>query len=405
MPARPPSPLTRPHRPEASPPSILITSNFSNRVGFAWTAFYRVFNRIARDAHERGLGVVLSFAKVRGSVDVIDADIPREVIEFDPRLRTLGEGRRLGRDIRRHNIRYAYLTDYPPRRWLYALMRLYGVDRIVPHSHVSVSSPHPAEPDRGLRRVAKTILGRSPYITADHVLTCSQFVKDRLVRKARFPEERITVLNYGLPEARFHDPTSAPKGASDRPVRVFCAARASRVKGIQHLIEATRLLTERGTLPEFEVCYAGSGPDLEDFERRASGLGATFRFLGFVDDTTSHLREADIVVIPSVWGDAFPYSVLEALAAGKPVVASRAGGIPEQVGDSGCGILVPPGDDVALADALERLIRDPEVRDEMGREAYRRARERFREEDYLERVTSELFARLGIEGVGDPPVG
>ena len=377
-------------------PSILITSNFSNRTGFAWTAFFRVFNRIAREANERGVGVVLSFAEIEGEVDILDSDIPHEVIRFDPRNRTLSEVRGLMRNLRRHNVRYAYLTDYHSWNWLYAFMRLSGVRKILPHSHISVASPYPAQPDRGFRRFAKTLLERSPLITADHVLTCSQFVKNRLVDQARCPAERITVLNYGLPDSRFLDPRSRPTGAQDRPVRIFCASRATKVKGVHRLIEATRILSERNDLPDFEVSYAGSGPDLDGFREQASGLEDHFRFLGFLDDTTQELHAADIVVIPSEWGDAFPYSVLEALASGKAIVASRAGGIPEQVGSEACGLLVPPGDARALADALETLIRDPEARRDMGVAAYARAMERFREEDYFQAVIDHVFDRLDI---------
>jgi glycosyltransferase involved in cell wall biosynthesis len=157
---------------------------------------------------------------------------------------------------------------------------------------------------------------------------------------------------------------------------------------------------DREGLPDFQVTYAGSGPDLDEFKRLAdeSGIASRFRFLGFVDDTTTHLHESDVVVIPSVWGDAFPYAVLEALAAGKAVVASRAGGIPEEIGDPSCGVLVPPGNDLALANALERLLKEPELRHEIGIGAFRRASQRFREAPYFEAVVDRVFSAFGLPG-------
>ena len=115
-----------------------------------------------------------------------------------------------------------------------------------------------------------------------------------------------------------------------------------------------------------------------------------------MDDTTEYLHESDIVVIPSVWGDAFPYAVLEALAAGKAVVGSRAGGIPEEIGDPSCGVLVPPGNELALADALEKLLKEPSLRHEMGVNAFRRASQRFREAPYFQAVVERVFDAFGL---------
>jgi glycosyltransferase involved in cell wall biosynthesis len=81
------------------------------------------------------------------------------------------------------------------------------------------------------------------------------------------------------------------------------------------------------------------------------------------------LGEARIVIAPSVWYENCPYAILEAFAAGKPVVASRIGGIPELVEDGSTGLLFPPGDAGALADAIRRLWSDPDERRRLGKNA------------------------------------
>lgn len=373
----------------ASDYSVLITANFSNRTGFAWTAFYRLFNHLAREFTEAGIGVVLSFARVKAPVEVLDPEIPHSVFEFAPLDITPSGLLRLRRNIRQHRIRYAYLTDLPSWHWLYALMRLWGVRVIVPHSHISVANPFPPPAETGIRRLLKKGLHRSRWTGPDHVLACSEFVKQRLIRKAACPPDKITVLYYGLPDHRFaKQPLERdPEG----PVRIFCAGRATPHKGVQHLIDATALL-EHPTDRPFEVRYAGDGPEMEALRSRAAELGIqeSFHFLGYLPDTTPELEEADIVVIPSVWGDAFPYTVLEAMAAGKAVVASRAGGIPEQLGDPPAGVLVPPGDAEALADAMAALVADTERRAALGARALDRARTCFREAEYFRRVSVEL---------------
>lgn len=386
--------------------SILISSNFSNRTGFAWAAFFRLFNHIARRMDQRGLGVVLSFAEIEGDVDVIDADIPRDVVQFDPLHLTPAQLVRLARYIRRHRIRYAYLTDLPSWHWLYGWMRLFGVRHIVVHSHISVASPYPPRRVTGLRRVLKAWLHRARLTAPDRIIACSEFVKARLVDKGCCSPERIDVLHYGLPPHRFRDP--AVPHIDGGPVRVFAASRAIQVKGIGILVEAAAMLRDRADLPNFVIEFAGDGPDLEAFRARASqlGLNEEFRFLGYVPDTSSRLGAADIVAIPSNWGDAFPYAVLEAMAAGKAIVASAAGGIPEQLGQPPAGVLVAPGDAEALAAALDRLIRQPDLRETLGRQAHERARANFEEERYVGDVLSYLedafHLPLGASTAGAP---
>jgi glycosyltransferase involved in cell wall biosynthesis len=94
------------------------------------------------------------------------------------------------------------------------------------------------------------------------------------------------------------------------------------------------------------------------------------------NEFASLLRQADIFCCPSIWNDPFPMTLLEAMSSGLPVVASRIGGIPEQLAHGG-GILVPPDDKEALATALEKLLEDASYRESLGSEASRASRRHF----------------------------
>jgi glycosyltransferase involved in cell wall biosynthesis len=168
----------------------------------------------------------------------------------------------------------------------------------------------------------------------------------------------------------------AELGAGSAPVILF-VARLIGVKRCDLLISAARLLRERGAA--FQVWIAGDGPERCSLERRAAagGLGDT-RFLGNVDSAKlpGLYAAADVFVLPSdhePWGAV----VCEAAACGLPLVLSdRVGAAPDIVASGENGFCFPSGDAVALADALERLLVDPELRKTMGaRSAERVARD------------------------------
>jgi glycosyltransferase involved in cell wall biosynthesis len=135
-------------------------------------------------------------------------------------------------------------------------------------------------------------------------------------------------------------------------------------------------------------------PSLERL-RDELGLGERLRLLGFRPDVPAVLAAADAVAVPSTRPDPFPNSALEALAAGRPVVASRAGGLPEMVREGETGLLVEPGDIVALASALRTLADDPAAARRMGQAATADAGSRFSLEGMLDGVAA-VYAGLGV---------
>jgi glycosyltransferase involved in cell wall biosynthesis len=154
---------------------------------------------------------------------------------------------------------------------------------------------------------------------------------------------------------------------------ILCVGTLHEVKGQPYLIEACRLLQERGHT--FECHFVGDGPDrkaLNDLVEH-SGLSSKVRFHGSLtrEQIARLLMDADVLTAPSVptrdgRREGIPVVLMEAMGSGVPVIASDLSGIPELVNDQLTGLLVPPRDAGAIADALERFIQDPGVRRRLG---------------------------------------
>jgi len=142
-------------------------------------------------------------------------------------------------------------------------------------------------------------------------------------------------------------------GAIGRPL-VLAVGRLHPQKDFPTLIEAARYWVDRS--PQPVVAIAGEGPARAELERAIAAGGSGVRLLGQRSDVAALLAAADVVVLPSVW-EGSPLAAQEALAAGRPLVATAVGGVPELVGDG--AVLVPAGDPVALARAVVGLLDDP----------------------------------------------
>jgi glycosyltransferase involved in cell wall biosynthesis len=153
-------------------------------------------------------------------------------------------------------------------------------------------------------------------------------------------------------------------------------------KGIATLVRAAARMLEGGRSVDFVVLgrvpVGTSRSYLRGCERlvERSGIGDRFRFLGFTPDVRPAVADLDLLVLPSLQ-EPFGRSVIESMALGVPVVASDVGGIPEIIEDGVSGVLVPPGDDRALADAIRRLLDDDELRGRISAAGLRSVRERF----------------------------
>ena len=207
----------------------------------------------------------------------------------------------------------------------------------------------------------------------ERVYTVSEDMKRKVLR-GRTPEERIRVIHTGLDLARFdggaaREEVRAQLGIPRNALVAGTVSRLFKEKGHAHLIEAARRVMPE--CPHLWLLVVGTGDEAGALARQAETCGVADRtvFTGFYQDLPGALRAMDIFVQPSVLEEGFPTAVLEAQVMGLPVIASDIGGTHETLVEDKTGLLVPPGDSVALAYALTQLLRDDERRAAMGRAA------------------------------------
>lgn len=225
-------------------------------------------------------------------------------------------------------------------------------------------------------RVATRLVGAGIPLT----IAISHHVRRMLEASRQRRLGTVRVVHYGI-DATGWQATDAERAGlrrgldlEDGDVAVAICARLIPGKGHELLLEAAERALERW--PGLRVLVAGEGPLRERLERRAERLpGATVRFLGFVDDMPGFMNACDVLVFPSspALDEGFGLAALEAMAAGRAVVATSVGALPEVVEDGETGILVDPDDPSPLADALVELAKRPALRESMGRRGHERA--------------------------------
>ena len=213
------------------------------------------------------------------------------------------------------------------------------------------------------KRLKRAVLSRSRAVT-----TMNDDMKDRLIGLGA-PATATSVVPMG---ADVDAVRAAGAGVARRSNRIMFVGRLVEKKGCAVLIEAVRQLGD-----DWSLQIVGDGPLRADLERQAAGLPVEFAGSLGRQRLSAAYAEASVAVFPSVAAasgdqDGLPVALLEAMAAGCAVVASRMPGIDAAVVDGESGLLVPPGDATALAAALRRLLDDPGLRDRLAMAAYDR---------------------------------
>lgn len=274
------------------------------------------------------------------------------------------------------------------RLWLGKVARSLGIPVVW-----TIHSPLEPWMERG---VARRVM-RTEAVNVNRIIAVSSATAASLVASG-IGEDRIDVVYNGLDMALWstgdRQATRALLGLGEE-VAVLVPARPHHEKGIGVLLDAAELLAGRDQ-GAFTFFVAGGSRHIphyqDDIDRR--GLREHVRLLGHRDDMTDLYDAADIVCLPSFY-EGLPYAISEGMAAGKPVVATSVGGVPEMIGPECGGLLIEPGDPMALADACVAL-RDPSEREAMGAAGRRRAEELFSMEAMLEgseRVLARVVAR------------
>jgi glycosyltransferase involved in cell wall biosynthesis len=249
---------------------------------------------------------------------------------------------------------------------------------------------HNAAPPGALSAAVYRALERLTARRADAVLCVTADLAERM-RRAGARDVALTVVAAppaAAPAADAVEKARAGIAAGGRPV-VLAAGRFAPQKGFDVLVEAMSLLRDRDPAPLLAI--AGEGPLAGQLARQSRAARVDVRFLGPRSDVPALLAAADVAVVPSRW-EGQPLIVGEALRAGRPLVASRVGGIPALTGEDGA-LLVPPGDPRQLAAALRSLLDDPAQSGRLAASAAARAAALPSPSDAIDAV-SAVYARL-----------
>jgi glycosyltransferase involved in cell wall biosynthesis len=268
--------------------------------------------------------------------------------------------------------RYALLHSHTTRSALIAsvVSRLTGVP-LIHHVH----SPSRQDTESGLRNLRNSLVDRVALRRARKLIAVSESLAQRLTADG-YATRLIAEVTNGVPCGE----SMARAVAPDAPLVLGTVALFRPRKGIETLLEA---LARAGTLPRplhLRAIGPFESPEYErDVRRLVAQLGIEDRvtWTGFTADVSSALREVDVFVLPSLFGEGMPMALLEAMAVGLPVVATRIEGIPQVVRDGEEGLLVEAGDSQALGEAVARFARGEVDMAAMAERALRRQREQF----------------------------
>jgi glycosyltransferase involved in cell wall biosynthesis len=228
-------------------------------------------------------------------------------------------------------------------------------------------------------------LDRCSLPAADRVITVCQPFADSLARTG-VERARIRVLPNSIdPDRRASEQEAhalrRKLDIADNERVILSIGRFSREKGQIDLIRAADHLAQLHPGLRFRLVLAGEGPERERVERAAAELSGRAVFVGHQRDLRPYYSLADLFVLPS-YSEGSPNVILEAMAAGVPIVATTVGGVPETVQDQRTALLVPAGNPRALAGAIGRLLTDKPLAARLAANAVADVKERFSPETY-----------------------
>ncbi len=242
---------------------------------------------------------------------------------------------------------------------------------------------------RRIVRPYEWLLDKAVWAASDIVLVNAYAISRSLQNMRNMPADKVVVIHNGLEDA--HVPEIETDGLKDE-FKIGFLGRVSYEKGIIFLLDAFRKLEKEH--PKARMVIAGKGDALGQINKTIGeyGLNEKINLVGYYDgDVSTLLSSFDVYVFPSLH-EGLPYSILEAMRGGLAIVSTDVGGIPELIRDGLEGILVPPGSADGLAAAIEKLIKDPELRKALGENARDRFVKMYTLES-MQREVKELFAR------------
>jgi glycosyltransferase involved in cell wall biosynthesis len=342
----------------------------------------RVQDLLARRLPEFGFRVgfacvkLKAFDAMRESRDAPLHDVPMRT-RFD-----LTAAVRVARLIRRGD--YCILHAHTVRTALVGSLAaaIAGVPMVY-HAH----SPATRNTTGGWRDRLSGIVERHSLRRAERVIAVSRAIADHVAVEG-YDADRIVVVPNGVPPVAAVSDRPTPNGCWTLGVVALFRPR----KGIEILLEALAILRDRGLPVHLRAVGTFESPTYQaeiaaQVERLK--LGAHVTWTGFTRDVTAELQRMDLFVLPSLFGEGLPMVVLEAMAAGTPVVATRVAGVPEAIRHGRDGVLADPGDAHGLARAIAEVISGQYNWQKLRRNAIERHAQRF----------SDVAMAAGVAGV------
>jgi glycosyltransferase involved in cell wall biosynthesis len=371
------------------PPTALCVMNYAAGFGFAQHFFEVLYARVADRLVDTGWRTLVGYPTLDGEPVAVRGS-PEQTVAIGTK------NAQLLAVVRRENVRAMCFIDR--HAWdglLYARLHAAGVRQIVVYNETSGSGWR----TRGAKRLALWMIMRLPWLTADTLACVSEFVARREIENTCIPRRRVVRVYNGIdpPDATAEQAVSLdgaiPPG---RPVILACC-RAVPEKGVDYLFRAFDQLVAVYPAERARpvLVYIGDGRQREELEtlRRSLPCGESIYMLGYRADAAALARTATISVVPSVWEEAFGLAVIEPMARGTPVIATRVGAIPEIIDSEAVGLLVPPRDPAALAAAMRTLLEDPDRCRAIGERARQRVATAFRFDTQVAEIAALLSAR------------
>ncbi len=342
-----------------------------------------------RSRFEVHLGCFRLAGPLLTEIDASAVSLSEYPIKTLPSPRTLWQQWRLIRYIRAHRIRVVHSFGFYANVFAIPAARFSGAPLVI--ASIRDTGDHLTWLQKAMQKWACR--------AAHHVLVNALAVRTALVKQGYDPA-RITVIRNGIEVARFKDSQTsgvvrALLGIPDDAPIIAVFARLNPLKGLEFFLEAAALLRLRFEDARFLIVGDSiSRAYRDELESRteALGLGARVFFTGFRTDIPELLGEVSVLVLPSL-AEGLSNVILEGMAAGVPVVATRVGGNPEMIEHGVSGLLVPARDAPALAEAIGSLMADPGRREAMGRAGQKLVSERFSLEAAVDQ-TEKLYQRL-----------
>jgi L-malate glycosyltransferase len=301
-------------------------------------------------------------------------------------LKTLWQGIRLAHYVRRNLIQIVHSYGFYPNVFTVPAARLAGASIVVASIRDTGDWLTPMQ-----RRLQKLVCR-----FADCVLVNAEAIRQNLLEQG-YDASNIVVIRNGITLSKFvrKGPSAVLRRElglplSARLVAVF--SRLNRFKGVEYFLDAAAVLARK--FPDVCFLVVGDGGNKKELEEYAQsqGLGQRIVFTGFRGDVPDLLSEVAISVLPSL-SEGTSNTLLESMAAGVPVIATRVGGNPEVIEDGVSGLLVPVRDSAALAAAACRLLEDESLASALGQAGMRRVSELFSLEGSVHE-TEHLYQRL-----------